>query len=378
MTEPKRFIYGGGPAADELLEEWRNSGVDSPLAELIELMAGGHDLSPDDTARAMEVLMNGLADELSMAVFLAALGTKGITLDELVAMARSMREFAARIEPDTTRFIGTLADTCGTGGDFRETFNISTASAFVLAAADVPVAKHGNRSVTSRCGSADVLEALGAVIDLEPPAVRQCIETVGIGFLFAPRFHSSMRHVAGARKLLAGRGLRSAFNLLGPLTNPAGAKAQLLGVFDMHLADMFAEALGRLGCDHALCVYGSGYDELSIEGTTRVVELDANGSVRTYDVDLESVELERPADVSLAGGRDAVEGAAILTAVLDGASSDARRTAALLNAGAAIYIGHPDVTSIREGITRARDIIGSGAARMKLDEFIAATQELER
>ena len=341
-------------------------------------MAGGQDLSPDDAAYAIEVLMNGLADELSMAAFLAALGTKGITLDELVAMARSMREFAARIEPDTKRFIGTLTDTCGTGGDFRDTFNISTASAFVLAAADVPVAKHGNRSVTSRCGSADVLEALGAVIDLEPAAVRQCIETVGIGFLFAPRFHSSMRHVVGVRKLLAGRGLRSAFNLLGPLTNPAGAKAQLLGVFDVQLADMFAEALGRLGCDRALCVHGSGYDELSIEGPTRVAELDANGSVRTYDVDLESVGLERPDDVSLTGGRDPVEGAAILTAVLERASADARPTAALLNAGAAIYTGHPDVTSIREGITRARDIINSGAARMKLDEFIAATQKLKR
>jgi len=289
MGDTKRFVHGGGPATDQAIDEWRDSAVTGPLDSFIETMVAGKDLSAEDTETAMSVLMQGESDELGMAAFLAALGAKGITLDEMVAMAGSMRRFAARIEPDVTGFTGLLTDTCGTGGDFRETFNISTATAFVLAAADVPVAKHGNRSVTSPCGSADVLEALGAVVDLPPPAVKECIETIGIGFLFAPKFHSSMRHVAGARAMLAGRGLRSAFNLLGPLTNPAGARAQLLGVFDGRLTEMFAEALGRLGCEHALCVYGtygqtgSGYDEFSIESTTRVSELGPDGSVRTYD-----------------------------------------------------------------------------------------------
>ena len=327
--------------------------------------------------------MNGKADELSVAAFLAALGAKGVTLDELVAMAGSMRRFASRIEPDVTRFAGILTDTCGTGGDFRETFNISTASAFVLAAAGVPVAKHGNRSVTSSCGSADVLEALGAVVDLEPPAVRECIETVGIGFLFAPRFHSSMRYVAGARALLARHGLRSVFNLLGPLANPAAARAQLVGVFDAELTDMYAAALGRLGCEHVLCVHGmcaqsgSGYDEFSIEGATRVSELDAEGSVRTYDVDLESLGIPLPEDVSIDGGHEPAGGASILSEVLAGGGNEARTTIVALNAGAAIYAGHPQVASIKEGVMRANDIIFNGTGRAKLDEFVAATQQLK-
>jgi len=383
MDERKRFIHGGGPAADKLLELWRGSGAGCPLEGLIDAMVGGQDLSAEDTTRAMDVLMNGQADELSMAAFLAALGAKGITLDELVAMVSSMRRFASRIEPDVTRFAGTLTDTCGTGGDFRETFNISTAAAFVLAAAGVPVAKHGSRSVTSPCGSSEVVDALGAVADLEPPAVTECIETVGIGFLFAPRFHSSMRHVAGARALLARHGLRSAFNMHGPLTNPAGTRAQLVGVFDAELTDMFAVALGRLGCDRALCVHGmsadgsAGYDEMSIEGTTRVSELDAEGSVRTYEVDLESLDVERPADISIAGSHDPAEAASILSEVLAGGGNEACTTAVVLNAGAAIYVGHPEVASIREGIVRAKDIVRSGAARDKLDEFIAATQRMK-
>jgi len=383
MDEQKRFIHGGGPAAEKLLELWRSSGGGGPLADFIEAMVGGQDIGAEDATGAMDVLMNGEADELSMAAFLAALGAKGITLDELVAMAGSMRRFALRIEPDVTRFAGTLTDTCGTGGDRRGTFNISTAAAFVLAGAGVPVAKHGSRSVTSPCGSAEVLDALGAVVDLEPPAVKECIETVGIGFLFAPRFHSSMRHVAGARALLARHGLRSAFNMHGPLTNPAGTRAHLIGVFDAELTDMFAVALGRLGCDHALCVHGmsadgsAGYDEMSIEEATRVSELDAEGSVRTYNVDLESLGVERPADISIAGSHDPAEAALILSEVLAGRSNEARSTIVILNAGAAIYAGHPDVASIREGVVRAKDVVRSGAARDKLDEFIAETQRLK-
>jgi len=383
MDERKRFIHGGGPEAEKLLEQWRGSADGSPLAGLIDAMADGQDLGAEDVTSAMDVLMNGEADEPTMAAFLAALGAKGITLHELVAMAGSMRRYASSIEPDVSRFAGMLTDTCGTGGDFRETFNISTASAFVLAAAGVPVAKHGNRSVTSSCGSADALEALGARVDLEPPAVRECIETVGIGFLFAPRFHSSMRHVAGARAMLARHGLRSAFNLLGPLTNPAGTRAHLIGVFDAELTDMFAAALGRLGCEHTLCVHGTcaegeaGYDEMSIEGTTRVSELDAEGSVRTYEVDLESLGIPQPADVSIAGGRDPAEGASILSEVLAGGGSEARTTMVVLNAGAAIYAGHPEVASIEEGAVRAKDLVLNGAARDKLDEFVAATRRIK-
>jgi len=383
MDEVKRFIDGGGPATDQVLGQWRDVGTRGPLDGLIQATIDGQDLGEDDAAAAMAVLMQGQADELATAAFLAALGAKGITLDELAAMARSMRQFASCIDPDVSGYAGALTDTCGTGGDFRQTFNISTAAAFVLSAADVPVAKHGNRSITSSCGSADVLEALGGVVDLEPAAVQRCIETVGIGFLFAPRFHSSMRHVAGARALLAGHGLRSVFNLLGPLTNPAGTRAQLVGVFDEQLTDMFAEALGRLGCNHALCVHGtyggvgSGYDELSIEGTTRVSELGGDGSVRTYDVDISLLGLLQPARERLSGGRNPAEGAAILRDVLAARGNHASRAMVILNAGAAIYTGHPAVSSIKDGVALASDILGSGAALEKLDAFIAATQELD-
>jgi len=318
-----------------------------------------------------------------MAAFLAALGAKGVTTSELVVMAKSMRRYASRIEPDTSGFDGLLTDTCGTGGDVSGTFNVSTAAAFVVAAAGIPVAKHGNRSVTSSCGSADVLESLGAEIDLAPDAVRECIETVGIGFLFARRFHSSMRHVAGARAMLAERGLKSVFNLLGPLTNPASAQAQLLGVFDPSLTEMFGAVLAELGCLRALCVYGSDrdgtvrYDEISIDGPTRVTELnDGEKSLKTYEINPTDLGIEIPDDICLAGGNTPDEGAAILRDVLAGRRHDACRSVVLANAGAAIYAGIPETVSISDGSVRAAEIIDCGAALDKLDSFISTTRRL--
>jgi anthranilate phosphoribosyltransferase len=383
MTKESRFVHGGGAETGVVIDEWKNEGGGGPLAPHIFKMIEGRDLDADETTAAMNVLMNGEAADTGIASFLAALGEKGITPCELVSMARSMRQYASSIDPDTSGFKGLLADTCGTGGDRSGTLNVSTAAAFVVAAADIPVAKHGNRSVTSSCGSADVLEVLGAVIDLPPDAVKKCIETVGIGFLFARRFHSSMRHVAGARAKLAAHGLRSAFNLLGPLTNPAGAKAQLLGVFDPCLTVMFASALGELGCKRALCVHGfdaegaAQYDEISIAGPTLVAELDGSGAIRTYEITPSTMGLDVPADTSINGGENADEAAAILREVLAGERRDACRSIVVANAGAAIYAGLPEMPSLRDSAARAAELIDNGAALEKLDAFVAATQSME-
>src|SRR5690606_27890814 len=254
------------------------------IQEAIRKAVEGVHLTEDEAAAAMEAIMEGEATPAQIAAFITALRIKGETVDEIAGCAREMRETAAKITPRRTP----LVDTCGTGGDGANTFNISTAAAFVAAAAGAAVAKHGNRSVSSRCGSADVLEALGVRIDLTPDAVRECIDQVGIGFLFAPLFHSSMRHAVGPRKEI---GIRSVFNVLGPLTNPASAQVQVVGVYDAALTEPLARVLGRLSVREAYVVHGQPrLDEISISGETQVSHL-KDGEVHTFRI--------RPEDAGL-------------------------------------------------------------------------------
>ncbi len=249
------------------------------LTEAIDRLAGGQDLAADEAAKVLREVMEGNSSEAETAAFLVALRTKGETVQEIAGLAATMRELALPV-----KVRGDLVDTAGTGGG-RPTFNVSTTAAFIAAGAGCRVAKHGNRSATSQCGSADVLEALGARIDLEPDDVAACIEEVGFGFMFAPKHHSAMKHVVPVRKAL---GVRTIFNFLGPLTNPAGAKRQVIGVSDPTKLETLASALAELGTESALVVSSAdGLDEFSVSGTTRVVEL-GNGELTIYDVSPEA------------------------------------------------------------------------------------------
>ncbi|MGZ6126370.1 MAG: anthranilate phosphoribosyltransferase, partial [Myxococcales bacterium] len=248
-----------------------------PLREHIRLAVEGVHLSREQSASALDAMLEGNAPVAQMAALLVALRMKGETPDEIAGAAQALRSRAARVEVSAERLI----DTCGTGGDGSQTFNISTTAAFVAAAGGARVAKHGNRAVSSRCGSADVLSALGVEVELTPEAVGACIEECGIGFLFAPRHHAAMRHVAPVRKEL---GLRTLFNLLGPLANPAGARRQLLGVYSPQLVPVMAQTLAELGCDRAFVVHGhGGLDEISTEGVTVICEV-REGSVRQFEL----------------------------------------------------------------------------------------------
>lgn len=337
----------------------------NPLRSALEKVVEGRNLTEEEAEEAMGYLISGQAPPALVASFLTALRMKGETVEELSAFARVMREHSLRINP---RVGGRLVDTCGTGGDRIKTFNISTAAMFVAAGAGVPVAKHGNRSVTSRAGSADVLEALGAVIELPPERVKGCIEEVGVGFMFAPLFHPAMRHAAPVRREM---GIRTVFNVLGPLTNPAGAKGQVVGVFEEGLTEKLARVLGRLGCERALVVHGrDGLDELSTLGETRVSEL-VGGEVVSYTLGPEELGVGRARPEELAGG-DALENARILLGILSGKDRGARREVVLVNAAAALLVGGraPD---LREGMERAAEALDSGRALEKLREFVRAT-----
>ena len=322
------------------------------------------DLTAEESAEAIDAILAGQLAEVQIAAFLVAMATKGETVEELAGAARAMRRRALRVQP-----VGqTVVDTCGTGGDSSGTFNVSTTTAFVVAGAGVAVAKHGNRSVSSRCGSADVLEYLGVKIDADPEVMEQALNEVGIAFLFAPHYHSAMRHAAPVRKAL---GIRTIFNLLGPLANPAGATCQLLGVYAPELTEMFAYALRLLGMRRAFVVHGhDGMDELTICAATRVSELD-NGVVKTYDLAPERYLGARAVASEVAGG-DVSANAAILTAVLGG-ETGARRNLVLLNAAAALVAANraPDIAA---GITLAAQAIDSGAAAEKLQALIKASQ----
>jgi anthranilate phosphoribosyltransferase len=332
------------------------------LTEAIDRVAGGGDLSAGEAARVLREVMEGGASEAETAGFLMALRTKGETVQEIAGLAATMRELALPVDAG-----GDLVDTAGTGGG-RPTFNVSTTAAFVAAGAGCRVAKHGNRSATSQCGSADVLEALGARIDLEPDDVARCIDQVGFGFMFAPRHHSAMRYVIPVRKAL---GVRTTFNFLGPLTNPAGARHQVIGVSDPSKIETMAGALGELGTDRALVVSSAdGLDEFSVSGATRVVEL-RDGRLSTYDVLPQEVGLE-PAKDGAVGAGSPDENARVLRGVLAG-EAGTERSLAVMNAAAAIYVGGR-AESLRDGVERAEESIDSGAAAAKLDSYLGFAQ----
>jgi anthranilate phosphoribosyltransferase len=328
------------------------------LTDAIDRLAGGEDLAAEEAARVLREIMEGNAEETQTAAFLIALRTKGETVQEIAGLAATMRELALPVKAS-----GDLVDTAGTGGG-RPTFNVSTTAAFIAAGAGCRVAKHGNRSATSQCGSADVLEALGARIDLEPDDVAACIEEVGFGFMFAPKHHSATKHVVPVRKAL---GVRTIFNFLGPLTNPAGARRQVIGVSDPAKLETLASALAELGTECALVVSSAdGLDEFSVSGTTRVVEL-RDGGLKVYDVSPEQVGLEPAGDGAVAAGSPE-RNARVLRDVLVG-EPGTERALALINAGAAIYVGG-QAGSIAEGVERARESVDTGAAAGVLDAYL--------
>lgn len=329
-----------------------------------ELCAGTH-LTADHTSAALSEIMEGRAGEVQIGAFLIALRAKGETVAELVGLARTMRNLAAHV--DVSR--DDLVDTAGTGGG-PTTFNISTTAALIAAGAGCAVAKHGNRSATSRCGSADLLEALGVQIELTPEQVATCIDEIGFGFMFAPKHHQAMAHVIPVRKELA---VRTIFNLLGPLTNPAGARRQLLGVSDRTFQETIAEALLSLGCDHAMVVSADdGLDELSIADRTRVVEV-ADGRTDEWFVEAEDLGLGIAPLETIAGG-DSDENAGVTQSILDGEQGP-QRDVALLNAGAAIFVGGSAV-NLGDGVEQARQAVDSGAARDVLVRLVDRSREL--
>ncbi len=323
------------------------------------------DLTEEEMIEAMNEIMEGEAQESLIASFLTALAIKGETIEEITGGAKVMRARAHRLELQDMYTI----DTCGTGGDNSGTYNISTAVAFVAAAAGAPVAKHGNRSVSSKSGSADVLEALGVKLSLGPEEVQKCMEEIKLGFLFAPMFHTAMKHAIGVRRAL---GFRTVFNLLGPLTNPAFAKAQVLGVFDEGLTEPMAQVLKNLKVDRALVVHGmDGLDELTVTAETKITELN-QGEIKTYYISPEEFGLSRCSLADISGG-EAWENANIIKRLLNGEKGP-KRDILLLNSGAALYVARI-AESIASGIALAEELIDSGAAQKKLEAYIAYTQK---
>lgn len=335
------------------------------IQEAIECFYRRGDLSHEQMKTIMRAIMSGDVPPELTAAFLVGIQVKGPTVEEVSAATAVIREFSMSVNVERT---GHLIDTCGTGGDGGKTFNISTASAFVVAAAGGRVAKHGGRSVTSSSGSADVLEALGARIDLEPEDVAGCIESVGIGFMFAPAHHKAMRFAAPVRKAL---GVKTLFNIVGPLSNPAGARRQVMGVFDKNLLVQQALVLKRLGSERAMIVHGeNGLDEISPSGLTHVAEL-RDGEVLEYqlslkDMNVEPIDLD---DIRVEGLEDAVS---MFREALSGRFQPGK-TALALNAGASLYVLDV-VKSLVEGVSLAAEMIETGRATGKLDEFIAFTQ----
>jgi anthranilate phosphoribosyltransferase len=327
------------------------------------------DFTAIEAESAMEIIMTGQATPAQIGGYLVALRMKGETIDEIAGSARAMRSQASPIP--LNRCCDPLLDTVGTGGDGVHTFNISTAAAFVAAGAGHKVAKHGNRAASSKCGSADVLAALGVHLDLTPEQVAICIDQVGIGFIFAPLFHPAMKNAIGPRREL---GQRTIFNILGPLTNPAGAARQVIGVYDPRLTEVLAEVLCELGGQAAFVVYGSGgLDELTPNGSIRVSSL-RNGRVTTYSLDAVDLGLRQVKAEHLAGG-ELPENARLLRRLLSGEDDSPRRDVVLLNAAAALATETGDLSA---GLERARDSLESGAALNKLDLLITLSQSLAR
>ncbi len=344
------------------------------IQEAIGQVVVGCDLSEKAMYEVMQDIMSGETTAAQIGAFITALRIKGETVAEITGAVRVMREKATRIETGIdTASGGIIIDTCGTGGDSSGTFNVSTTSAFVVAGAGGVVAKHGNRSVSSKCGSADVLEASGVALNLTPEQIGMCIRQVGIGFLFAPALHGAMKYAIGPRREI---GIRTIFNILGPLTNPAGANVQILGVFDAGLTEPLAKVLGGLGSRRALVVHGEGnLDELTVTGATRVSEL-ADGQVRTYSLSPEEVGLKRCRLEELAGAANPQQAASEMRAILTG-EPGAKRDMVLLNSGAALMAAGMCGT-IAEGIGAAAGIIDSGRAVAKLDELVQFCTVLKR
>ena len=326
------------------------------MEEYIERVAAGRDLTTVE-ARAASTAVFEDATEAQVGALLAGLRTKGETEAEVAGFARGMRAAARTIEPDRAP----LVDTCGTGGDGHDTINVSTTSAFVVSGAGVPVAKHGNYSVSSPSGSADVLEELGVTIDADPPAVERCIEERDIGFMLAPVFHPAMKAVIGPRKEL---GVRTIFNVLGPLTNPAAADAQVVGVYAPDLVPLLAEALSRMALDRAIVVHGAGLDEFAVHGESTVAEVEG-ASVTEYTVTPADLGVDTHELAAVAGGTPS-ENAADLRGILDGDVAGAKRDIVLANAGAAVYVAG-EADSLAAGVDAARESIDSGAGRARLD-----------
>lgn len=329
----------------------------------IKAVTENRDLTAVEMTETMRLIMTGEATPAQVGGFLIGLRMKGETIDEIAAAAGVMRELASKVEVNKDH----LVDTCGTGGDSSGSFNISTASAIVVAAAGGKVAKHGNRSISSKSGSADVLETAGVNLEISPEKVAQCVNEIGVGFMFAPLHHSAMKHAIGPRREMA---VRTIFNVLGPLTNPAGAPNQVLGVFSKQLVEPLAHVLQRLGSEHVLVVHAEdGMDEISIASPTFVAELN-EGKVSTYTVQPEDFGMKR-ADLEQIRAKDSVHSLEIIKGVFDNTDGSAKDIVCL-NAGAAIYVaGLTD--SIADGIKKAQDVIASGLASEKLTALIAKT-----
>ena len=337
------------------------------MQQAIRAVTERRNLSGEEMTAVMRIVMTGEATPAQVGGFLVGLRMKGETVEEITAAARVMRELAARVEVDSEH----LVDTCGTGGDASGTFNVSTAAAFVAAAAGARVAKHGNRSVSGKTGSADVLEAAGVALDLTPAQVARCIDEIGVGFLFAPLHHGAMKHAIGPRREM---GVRTVFNVLGPLTNPAGAPNQVLGVFSNHWLEPLAHVLKNLGSRHVMVVHAEdGLDEISIGAPTRVAEL-CDGEVRTRVIAPEEFGMRRsPLDAVRVN--DAQESLAMIRAALADEQGPALDLV-LLNAGAAIHVAGL-AASLEGGVERAREAVASGAAAAKLDALVRLSQSLK-
>lgn len=334
------------------------------MKEILAKLVAGNDLSVEEAKKSQEIILTGQATDAQIAAFLTALRMKGETIDEITGLASVLRDKANTIAPKVDKHV----DLVGTGGDCTYSFNISTTSAFVVAAAGLPVAKHGNRSISSKSGAGDVLEALGVNISADPDVVSRCVETVGIGFMFAPHFNPAMKYVGKVRKEL---GFRTVFNTLGPLSNPSRAKAMVVGVYDKNLTETIANAMMNMGVERALVVSGNdNMDEITLTGATTISEIKDN-TVNTYTVTPEQFGFETVELKELQGG-DGKVNAQITKDILSGKEKGAKRNIVLLNAGATLYAGGM-CSSIEEGIKLAEKTIDSGKAASIIDALVEAS-----
>lgn len=337
------------------------------MSTLLKKLTARHNLSQKKASELMRKIVSGEMSDAMKAALLAALATKGETIDEITGMARAMRAYSVKVPTKNP-----LLDTCGTGGSGLQCLNVSTASAFILASCNVRVAKHGNRKATSKCGSFDVLEALGAKIELNPKQVAQTIKQTNLGFIFAPLYHPAMKNVMPVRKEL---GIKTIFNILGPLTNPANAHYQVLGVSNPKLGQTMISVLKKLGSKRALVVYGEdGLDEMTVTSATRVWELTKNGNIKMYRVKPENFGIQRARFTKIKGG-DAAYNARVIRGVFEGTITNAQRDIMFLNAGAGLYI-YGAAKSIKEGVALAREAVVSGVVKKKLEEYISISKKL--